>query len=69
MSLDMSSFGRAIASARRQKQLSQKELAGKILKEDAHLPNTSFDSLLRFCRSKKIHFMDCRVFFPNRIRN
>jgi transcriptional regulator with XRE-family HTH domain len=32
--LDMSSFGRAIASARKQKGWSQKELATKIVKED-----------------------------------
>src|SRR5947209_2240651 len=32
--IDMSSFGRAIASARRQKGWSQKELASKIIKED-----------------------------------
>jgi transcriptional regulator with XRE-family HTH domain len=34
MSLDMSSFGRAIASARKAKGLSQKELAAKVRKED-----------------------------------
>jgi transcriptional regulator with XRE-family HTH domain len=34
MDLDMSSFGRAIASARKNKGLSQKELAAKIIKED-----------------------------------
>lgn len=34
MPLDMSSFGSAIASARKEKQLSQKDLAAKILKED-----------------------------------
>lgn len=34
MSLDMSSFGRAIASARKQRGMSQKELAAKIQKED-----------------------------------
>ncbi len=34
MAVDTSSFGRAIASARRQRGLSQKELASKILKED-----------------------------------
>ncbi|MCK1705038.1 helix-turn-helix transcriptional regulator [Bradyrhizobium sp. 146] len=34
MSLDMSSFGRAIASARKQRAMSQKELAAKIVKED-----------------------------------
>jgi transcriptional regulator with XRE-family HTH domain len=34
MTVDMSSFGRAIASARKDKGLSQKELAAKIAKED-----------------------------------
>lgn len=34
MELDMSSFGRAIASARKIKELSQKDLAAKITKED-----------------------------------
>jgi transcriptional regulator with XRE-family HTH domain len=34
MSLDMSSFGSAVASARKQKGWSQKELATKIVKED-----------------------------------
>ena len=34
MSLDMSSFGSAIASGRKKKGLSQKELAAKITKED-----------------------------------
>lgn len=34
MDLDMSSFGRAIASARKHKGLSQKELAAKVIKED-----------------------------------
>jgi transcriptional regulator with XRE-family HTH domain len=34
MELDMSSFGRAISSARKRKDLSQKELASRILKED-----------------------------------
>ena len=34
MPLDTSSFGRAIASARKQLQISQKDLASKILKED-----------------------------------
>ena len=34
MSLDMTSFGRAIASARKIKELSQKDLATKIIKED-----------------------------------
>jgi transcriptional regulator with XRE-family HTH domain len=34
MDLDTSSFGRAIASARKTLGMSQKELAGKILKED-----------------------------------
>jgi ribosome-binding protein aMBF1 (putative translation factor) len=34
MPIDTSSFGRAIASARKESRLSQKELAGKILKEE-----------------------------------
>jgi transcriptional regulator with XRE-family HTH domain len=34
MSLDMSSFGRAIASARKTKDMNQRELAAKIVKED-----------------------------------
>jgi len=34
MTLDMSSFGRTVASARKAKGLSQKELAAKIVKED-----------------------------------
>lgn len=34
MNLDMTSFGRAISSARKGKGLSQKELAAKITKED-----------------------------------
>lgn len=34
MGLDMSSFGRAIASARKERGWSQKELAAKIIKED-----------------------------------
>jgi len=34
MALDMSSFGGAIASGRKAKQMSQKELAAKIIKED-----------------------------------
>jgi transcriptional regulator with XRE-family HTH domain len=34
MALDMSSFGGAIASARKAKSMSQKELAAKIVKED-----------------------------------
>ena len=34
MDLDMASFGRAIASARKAKEWSQKELATKIIKED-----------------------------------
>jgi transcriptional regulator with XRE-family HTH domain len=34
MGLDMSSFGRAIASGRKEKGMSQKELAAKIIKED-----------------------------------
>jgi transcriptional regulator with XRE-family HTH domain len=34
MGLDMSSFGRAISSARKEKGMSQKELATKIVKED-----------------------------------
>ena len=34
MPLDTSSFGAAIASARKELQLSQKDVAGKILKED-----------------------------------
>jgi transcriptional regulator with XRE-family HTH domain len=34
MSIDTSSFGRAIASARKELRLSQKELAGNILKEE-----------------------------------
>jgi transcriptional regulator with XRE-family HTH domain len=34
MTLDTSSFGRAIASARKQLKMSQKDLAGKIRKED-----------------------------------
>jgi len=34
MNIDTSSFGRAIASARRYRELSQKDLASKILKED-----------------------------------
>ena len=34
MPVDTSSFGRAIASARKELRLSQKELAGKILKEE-----------------------------------
>ena len=34
MSLDMSSFGSAVASARKNKGWSQKELAGKIIKEE-----------------------------------
>jgi transcriptional regulator with XRE-family HTH domain len=38
--IDTSSFGRAIASARRRLQLSQKELAKKILKEEDGEPIT-----------------------------
>jgi transcriptional regulator with XRE-family HTH domain len=34
MPVDMSSFGRAIASARKEKELSQKDLAARISKED-----------------------------------
>jgi transcriptional regulator with XRE-family HTH domain len=34
MALDTSSFGRAIASARKDRELSQKEVANKIRKED-----------------------------------
>jgi transcriptional regulator with XRE-family HTH domain len=34
MTLDMTSFGRLIASARKDKQLSQKELAALVIKED-----------------------------------
>jgi transcriptional regulator with XRE-family HTH domain len=34
MTLDMSSFGRAIASARKAKGISQKELAAKVRKDD-----------------------------------
>lgn len=34
MTLDMSSFGGAIASGRKAKEMSQKELAAKIVKED-----------------------------------
>lgn len=34
MSLDMSSFGSVIASARKKKGLSQKELAAKVIKEE-----------------------------------
>ncbi len=34
MTLDTSSFGRAIASSRKQLKMSQKDLAAKILKED-----------------------------------
>ena len=34
MPVDLTSFGRAVASARKEKQLSQKELAGLIRKED-----------------------------------
>jgi transcriptional regulator with XRE-family HTH domain len=34
MPLDMSSFGNAVASGRKEKELSQKELAAKITKED-----------------------------------
>jgi transcriptional regulator with XRE-family HTH domain len=36
MSLDMSSFGSAIASARKKKGWSQKELAARIVKEEDH---------------------------------
>lgn len=34
MGLDLSSFGRAISSARKEREWSQKELATKIIKED-----------------------------------
>lgn len=34
MGLDLSSFGRAISSARKEREWSQKELASKIIKED-----------------------------------
>lgn len=40
MTVDTSSFGRAIASARKVLQLSQKDLAGKILKEEDGEPIT-----------------------------
>jgi transcriptional regulator with XRE-family HTH domain len=40
MSLDVSSFGSAIASARKSKGWSQKELAAKIIKEEDHAPIT-----------------------------
>jgi len=40
MSVDTSSFGRAIASARKELQLSQKDLAKKILKEENDEPIT-----------------------------
>ena len=40
MSLDMSSFGSAIASARKKKGWSQKELAAKIIKEEDQAPIT-----------------------------
>jgi transcriptional regulator with XRE-family HTH domain len=40
MSLDMSSFGSAIASARKAKNWNQKELAAKIIKEEDQAPIT-----------------------------
>jgi transcriptional regulator with XRE-family HTH domain len=40
MSLDMSSFGSAVASARKKKGWSQKELAAKIIKEEDQAPIT-----------------------------
>jgi transcriptional regulator with XRE-family HTH domain len=40
MSLDMSSFGSAVASARKNKGWSQKELAAKIIKEEDQAPIT-----------------------------
>lgn len=40
MSLDMSSFGSAVASARKTKGWSQKELAAKIIKEEDATPIT-----------------------------
>lgn len=40
MSLDMSSFGNAVASARKLKGWSQKELAAKIIKEEDEAPIT-----------------------------
>lgn len=40
MSLDMSSFGSAVASARKNKGWSQKDLAAKIIKEEDQAPIT-----------------------------
>jgi transcriptional regulator with XRE-family HTH domain len=40
MSLDMSSFGSVVASARKKKGWSQKELAAKIIKEEDQAPIT-----------------------------
>ena len=40
MSLDMSSFGSAVSSARKKKGWSQKELAAKIIKEEDQAPIT-----------------------------
>jgi transcriptional regulator with XRE-family HTH domain len=40
MDLDMSSFGSAVASARKKKGWSQKELAAKIIKEEDQTPIT-----------------------------
>jgi transcriptional regulator with XRE-family HTH domain len=40
MTLDMSSFGSVVASARKNKQWSQKELASKIIKEEDQAPIT-----------------------------